>query len=200
MWFQWSMKHFLRNFTWWCGSLSLLLGLPSSEIMCYGVLLLCWFGLFFGTNWDFIEFLQTQSDGLVEVLYFYGDNSYCIGCYVTRMTSRYITGSKSMLPQTWSWWHPWWIWMSAMWYIWRFIVPSRIWIHWSYYLCRYCRFGIQNKEVSLLKLNGHGDISFSHLWQWICLPMFFQQWRLYEYWREDIPKKTQMHSKRPWYF
>ena len=41
MWFQWSVEHFLRNFTWRCGSFSLLLGLSSSGIMWCGVLLLC---------------------------------------------------------------------------------------------------------------------------------------------------------------
>ena len=41
MWFQWSMEHLLRHFTWRCGYFSLLLGLPSSGIMWLGVVLLC---------------------------------------------------------------------------------------------------------------------------------------------------------------
>ena len=54
----------------------------------------CWYGLVFGPNWEFIEFPQTQSDGIAEVLDFYGENSHWIGCYGPRMTSRYPTGSN----------------------------------------------------------------------------------------------------------
>ena len=109
MWFQWSMEHSLRHFTLLCGSFSLLMVLPSSGIMWSGVVLLCWYVLVFGPNWEFIDFLQTQSDGLPEVLYFYGEHSFWIGCYGPRMTSSYLTGSNSMLHKIWSWWHPWWI-------------------------------------------------------------------------------------------
>ena len=53
---------------------SLLIWLTSSVIMCCGVLLLCCYGLVFGPNWEFIECLHTQSDGIVKFLYFYGDH------------------------------------------------------------------------------------------------------------------------------
>ena len=86
--------------------------------------------------------------------------------------------------------------MSTMWYIWRFIIPSRIWSHWTYYICSYCRVGRQNIEVNILKLHGHGKLSFSHIWHYIYLLMFFQQVTLCEAWRENIPKKDQRHSKR----
>ena len=87
-----------------------------------------------------------------------------------------------------------------MWDIWRFIIPSRIWSHWSYYLFSYCMVGRHNKEVSLLKFHGHGEISFSHLWHWSYLLMFFQQGRLCEYWIEDITNKSQRHIKKLCYF
>ena len=40
MWIQCSMENSLRIFTWHCGSFSLLLRLPSSGVMCCGVLFL----------------------------------------------------------------------------------------------------------------------------------------------------------------
>ena len=107
MWFQWSMEHSLRHFTWRCVSFSLLLGTPSSEIMWLGVVLLCWYVFVFVPNWEFIEFLQTQSYDLAQVLDFNGEYSCWIGFYGPRITSRYLTRSKLMLPQIWSWWHPW---------------------------------------------------------------------------------------------
>ena len=87
-----------------------------------------------------------------------------------------------------------------MWDIWGFVIPSRRWSHWSYYLCRYGRVGRHNKEVNLLKLYGYGELSFSYLWHWSYLIMFSQQGRLCESWREYIPKKAQRHSKSCWYF
>ena len=62
------MEHLLIYFTRKCGSFSLPLELPSSSIICCEVLLFCWFGLFFGPNGGFIEYLQNHSYGLVEVL------------------------------------------------------------------------------------------------------------------------------------
>ena len=109
MWFKWSMEHLLINFTWLYGSFSLLMGLPSSGVILYGVVLLCWYGLVSGPNWELIYFLQTQSDGLVEVLYLYGDYSFWIGCYGPIRTSMYLIGINSHLPQICSWLHPWWI-------------------------------------------------------------------------------------------
>ena len=35
--------------------------------------------------------------------------------------------------------------------------------HCSYYLCILCRFEIQNKEFSLVKLHGNGENSFSNI-------------------------------------
>ena len=90
--------------------------------------------------------------------------------------------------------------MSYMWDIWRFVIPSRRWSHWSYYICSYCRFGKHNKEVNLLKLHGHGEIIFSPIWHWRYLLMLFQQGILCKAWREDIPKKSQRHNKRSWDF
>ena len=90
--------------------------------------------------------------------------------------------------------------MSAMWDIWRFIIPPRKLIHLYYYLYSQCRVGRKNKEVSLLKLHGHGELIFSHIWNWIYLLMFFQQEIIYEAWMEDTPKKSQRHIKSPWYF
>ena len=87
-------------------------------------------------------------------------------------------------------------WISTMWNIWRFFIPSIIWSHWSYYLWSYFGVGRQNKEVSLLKLHRHGEISFSHILHWSYLLMFIQQGRLCEAWREDINKKYQRHSKK----
>ena len=83
--------------------------------------------------------------------------------------------------------------------IWRFIIPSRILIHWSYYICSYCRVGKQNKEVSLIKLHGHDYLIFSHIWHWSYLLMFLKQGIIFESWKEDVPNKSQRHSKRPWY-
>ena len=86
------------------------------------------------------------------------------------------------------------------WGIWRFIILSRIWSHWSYYIFIYFRVGIQDKEVSLLILHGCVELSFSNILHWSYLLMFFQQGRLYESLREDVPKKSHRHSKRPWNF
>ena len=87
-----------------------------------------------------------------------------------------------------------------MWNIWRFVITSIRWIHWSYYFCSYCRVGRQNKEFSLFKLHWHGDLSFIIIFHWSYLLMFFQQGRLCESWREDTPNKAQRHSKSPRYF
>ena len=60
--------------------------------------------------------------------------------------------------------------------------------------------GKQNKEVSLLKMHGYGELRLSHLWQWSYLIMFFQWGRFFEAWGEEIPKKPQRNSKRSWDF
>ena len=86
--------------------------------------------------------------------------------------------------------------MSAMWAIWRSFTPSRIWNHYSYYIWIFYRVGSQNKEVSLIKPYGLGELSFSHLCHWSYLLMLFQQGRLCGDWREDVPKKYKRHSKR----
>ena len=109
MWLQYSMENLFRHFNWLCGYFGLLLGLTPSGIMWCGRLLLCWCGLFFGPNWGFIECLQTQSYGLVEVLNIYVYHLWWVGWYCKRMTTRDITEIKSMLPHMWGWWHPWWI-------------------------------------------------------------------------------------------
>ena len=108
-WFQCSMEHLLRYFTWQCGSFSLLLILPTSGIMCCGILLLCLRGFVFGPNWVFIKCPQTQSDDLFKVLDVYDDHSCWFRCYGKRTTLSYLTGIRSILPQIWSWRHPWWI-------------------------------------------------------------------------------------------
>ena len=59
MWFQWSMESLLSHFTWRCGSVSLFLGLPSSEIMWYGILMICWCGLVLVPNRGFIKWPYT---------------------------------------------------------------------------------------------------------------------------------------------
>ena len=109
MWFQWSTENLLRHFTWRCGSFSLLMGLLSNGIMWCGVLLLCWRGLVFGPNWGYIECLHRHSDGLVKVLDIYGNHSRWVGFYGAIKNSRYLTVSKSMLLQIWSWRYPWWM-------------------------------------------------------------------------------------------
>ena len=89
--------------------------------------------------------------------------------------------------------------ISDMWDIWRVLILSRRWSHWWYcFLCGYCRVGRQNKEVSILKLHWHGELGFSHIWHWSYLLVFFQQGSICESWREDVPKKSQRHSKKPW--
>ena len=109
---QWLKILSLWNIGLFSIGFSLLLRFSSSGNMKSGEGLLFWYGLVFGPNWEFIEFLQTQSDGLAEVLDFNGEYSCWIGCYWPIITSRYLTWSKSMLPQIWSWWH----------YLWIFIV------------------------------------------------------------------------------
>ena len=107
--FQWSMEHSLRHFTRWCGSFILWMRSTPSGIMWSGVVLLYWYGLVFEPNWKIIKFLQTQSYCIAGVLDLYGKHSWWIGCYWPRMTSSYITGTKSMLTQIWSWRDHWWI-------------------------------------------------------------------------------------------
>ena len=91
-------------------------------------------------------------------------------------------------------------WISAMWDILRFLIPSRIRSPLSYNICRYCRVGTRKKEVSLIKLHVHCDLILSHLWNWRYLLKFFQQGIPCESWREDVPKKSQRHSKGLWDF
>ena len=126
MCFQWSMENLIRHFNLGCGSFSLLLVFISSGIMWCVILLLCLCGLVFGQNWVLIEYLQTQSDRRVEVLDLYGKHSCWYWCYGPRMTSKYLTGSKSMIPQIWSWQHTWWILnVNHVGYLKIFIPPRR---------------------------------------------------------------------------
>ena len=163
-----------------------------------GLLFLSWRGLVFGPSWGFIECLQTQLYGLVKVLDLCGNHLCWYKLYVPRITSNNPTGINSMLSQIWIWWHHWWILNVSHVGSLNVFIPARRLIHWSYYICSYCRFGIQNKELSLVKLCEHGRISFSHILHWSYLLMFLQQGRLCGAWIEDVPKQSQMNIKRPW--
>ena len=125
MWFQCSIEHFIRHFTWRCGSFSLLLGLPSSGSMLFGVVLLSWYGLVFGKNWEFIDFLQTQLYGLVEVLDSYGEYSCWIACYgpIWLQGISQEAGQSSLKYEVRDIFDE--FLMSTMWDIWRFVITSR---------------------------------------------------------------------------
>ena len=131
MWFQCSMEHLLRHFTWQCGYFILLLGLLSSEIMCCGVLLLWCCGLVFESNLVFIKCPDTQSDGIVGVL----DSMGRIYTELDAMHQEWLQvisqeASKcslkyevsDILDEFWT---------SSPWDIWRSVIPSRRWSHLS---------------------------------------------------------------------